>query len=263
MDLATQAAATPRGKILFADDDLQFRLGIGKCLVRAGFECDFAGSADEAIERLRTKAYEVLLSDINMPGNIGLELIENVPEIIAGLPVILLTGNPTVATATRSVRLRVTAYLTKPPDIEELFLLLDAAVAECRNLRILKDSRQRLQDWERDIERIQQLLLQTPPADRQAPMQSYLRLTLRHLAVGLIELENLLIQDGERLGTDRMVEKQDLLNAVRKTVGVLQKTKDHFKSKELGELRKELESLMAKPEKPGGQITANTKPEKN
>lgn len=117
-------------------------------------------------------------------------------------------------------------------------------MAERRNVRVLNDSRQRLQDWDREIERIQLLLQQSTASDRQATMQSYLRLTLRHLAVGLIELEHLLIQDGERLGTDQVVEKQDLLNAVRKTVGILQQTKDHFKSKELGELRKELETLI-------------------
>jgi hypothetical protein len=62
--------------------------------------------------------------------------------------------------------------------------------------------------------------------------------------VSLIELENLLIQEGEQLGTNRALEKQELLNALRKTVGVLQKTKDHFKSKELGDLRKDLQTLL-------------------
>jgi YesN/AraC family two-component response regulator len=233
-----------RGKILLADDDEQVRTGISLCLVRAGFECDQANSAAEATEQLRANEYDVLLSDINMPGNSGLELIESTPAIREGLPVILLTGSPTLETAKRSVRLRVRAYLTKPPDIDELCDLLDVAVGERRNLRVLKDSRQRLHDWDREVERIQQLLQQTAGADRQKAMQSYLRLTLRQLAVGLIELEHLLIQDGERLGTDQVVEKQDLLNAVRKTVGILQKTKDHFKSKDLGDLRKELETLL-------------------
>jgi CheY-like chemotaxis protein len=245
-NLETAALPDPalRGKILFADDDEPFRRGVGQCLIRAGFTCDFAGSADEAIERLRTGEYDVLLSDICMPGNAGLELIENLPDASAGLPVILLTGDPTVATASRSVRLRVTAYLTKPPDIEELCRLLASAVAERRSLRVLKDSRQRLHDWDREIERLQKLLQQTPAPDRQASMQSYLRLTLRHLVVSLIELENLLIQEGEQLGTNRALEKQELLNALRKTVGVLQKTKDHFKSKELGDLRKDLQTLL-------------------
>jgi DNA-binding response OmpR family regulator len=233
-----------RGSILFADDDAQVRSGVGQCLIRAGFACDFASSGAEAAEALGTKEYDVLLSDINMPGNSQLELIEKMPGVSEGLPVILLTGSPTVETASRSVRLRVMAYLTKPPDMDELCRLLDAAVAERRNLRVLKDSRQRLQDWEREIGRIQALLQQVTPANRQATMQSYVRLTLRQLVVGLMDLEHLLIHDGERLGTDTAVEKQELINAVRKTISVLGHTKDHFKSKELGELRKELENLL-------------------
>ena len=244
VDTTPPAGNPSRGKILFADDDPQVCGGLGKCLIRAGFECDFADTGAKAVELLRAREYDVLLSDINMPGNCGLELIESIPAIADGLPVILLTGNPTMETATRSVRLRVMAYLTKPPDIEELCRLVASAVAERRHFLLLKDSRRRLQDWDREIERLQKMLQQAPAADRQAPMRGYLRLTLRHLVVSLIELENLLIHEGEQLDTDRALEKQALLNALRKTVGVLQKTKDHFKSKDLGELRKELEGLL-------------------
>ena len=243
-DAATLPAPPARGCILFADDDEQVRLSLGKQLTRAGFGCDFAGTGDEAVALLAQKQYDVLLSDINMPGNFGLELVKKMPAVIEGLPVILLTGSPTVETAARSVRLRVLAYLTKPPDFAELCELLDSAVAERRSARVLNDSRQRLQGWDREIERLQRLLQQSSATDRKEAMQSYLRLTLRQLLVGLVEMEHLLIHDGERLGTDQAVEKQELLNAVRKTVGILQKTKDHFKSKELGALRKELETLI-------------------
>jgi CheY-like chemotaxis protein len=244
IDIGASPSGASLGRILFADDDEPMRSSLGKCLVRMGFECDFADSGEQAIERLRSKTYDVLLSDIQMPGNDDLELIENIAGVSEGLPVILLTGDPSVATATRSVRLRVTAYLTKPPDVEELCRLLRAAVEESRNLRVLKDNRQRIQDWDREIVRLQKLLQQSPAAGRQAAMQGYVRLTLRNLVVSLIELENLLIHDGERLGTDAAVQTLELFNALRKTVGVLQKTKDHFKSKELGELRKELENLL-------------------
>ncbi len=244
VDMSPPAGKPSRGKVLFADDDPQVRGGVGTCLVRAGFDCDFAETSDKAVELLRTREYDLLLSDINMPGNCGLELIESIPAITEGLPVILLTGNPTMETATRSVRLRVMAYLTKPPDIEELCRLVASAVQERRQFLMLKDSRRRLQDWDREIERLQKMLQQAPAADRQAPMQSYLRLTLRHLVVSLIELENLLIHEGGQLDTDRALEKQTLLNALQKTVGVLQKTRGHFKSKDLGELRKELEDLL-------------------
>ncbi|HSY17223.1 MAG TPA: response regulator [Candidatus Acidoferrales bacterium] len=241
---ATNQPDTNSGRILFADDDEQFRLGLGKRLQRAGFECDFAGSATEAVALLQSKEYDVLLSDINMPGNARLEMIENLPAIVAGLPVILITGGPTMETATRSVRLRVTAYLTKPPEFDELCQLLRVAVAECRDARIVNGSRRQLQDWDHDLAHIQKLLLQQPGPGRQVAMQSYLRLTVRNLVVGLVELEHLLIHEGGRLGTDQALEKQDLLKAVRKTIAVLEQTRAHFKSKELGELRKELEGLL-------------------
>jgi len=244
IEVAPAAEKPSRGRILFAEDDPQVSGGVGQCLIRAGFDCDIADTAAKAVELLRAGEYDVLLSDINMPGNCGLELIESIPAIAEGLPVILLTGNPTLETATRSVRLRVMAYLTKPPDIEELCRLVASAVAERRQFLMLKDSRRRLHDWDREIERLQKMLQQAPAADRQAPMQSYLRLTLRNLVVGLVELENLLVHEGGQLDTDRALEKQALLNALRKTVGVLQKTRDHFKSKDLGELRKELEGLL-------------------
>ncbi len=232
------------GKILVADDDHMFRDGLVKWLARHEIECDQAANAAEAILLLKNNDYDALLSDINMPGSSGLELVEQLPPGIEGLPVILMTGNPTVESATRSVRLRVMAYVTKPPDFGELLKLIQQALAERRDYRILNNSRQRIQDWDREIERIQKLLQQSPGAERVSTMQSYLRLSVRNLVVGLVELENLLIHEGDSLGTDRVVEKQELLNAVRKTVGVLHKTKDHFKSKELGELRKDLESLL-------------------
>ena len=241
---ATRSDNICRGRILFADDDENLRERFGKYLRKIGFECDLAASADEAIKLLQTKSYDVLLSDVNMPGNCGLELIENAPALTEGLPVILLTGNPTVETAMQSVRLRVMAYLAKPPDLNGLCRLLDTAVAEHRELAMLKDSHKRLQDWEHEVERLQRLLQASAPADRQVAMQSYVRLTLRNLVVGLIDLEHLMIQDGRRLGTDQAVERQEWRNAVRKTVDVLQKTKDHFKSKDLGDLRKELETLL-------------------
>ena len=245
MNATAPIGTVSRGRILFADDDAEIRNQLGKYLCKMGYECDFAASADEAAECLRTRSHDVLLSDVNMPGNRELELIANAPAIVAGLPVILLTGNPTVETAVRSVNLRVVAYLTKPPDFKELCGLLDAAVAGRRELSILNDSRQRLQNWEQEIGRIQRVLEHSAPTDRQAAMQSYVRLTLRNLVVGLIDLEHLLVHDGARMGTDEAVAKQELHNALRKTVGVLQKTKDHFKSKDLGELRKELETLLA------------------
>lgn len=238
------APSTPLGRVLFADDDEQFRTSLGERLKRAGFVCDFAISADEAVALLRANDYDVLLSDINMPGNVGLEMVKNLPSLVAGLPIVLLTGQPSVETAMRSVQMRVVAYLVKPPDFTELCNTLTKAVVEYRSLSILNSGRTRLQDWDREIEHLQKLLHQPATADRPSAMRHYLRLTLRNLVLGLVELESLFLRDDIGLGAGGVIERQNLLNAVRKTIGVLQRTKDHFKSKELADLRKDLENLL-------------------
>jgi hypothetical protein len=148
-----------------------------------------------------------------------------------------------VETAARSVKLKVAAYLVKPPDFGELCQVLAAAAREHRQLRLLQASRSRLQNWEQEVARLQGLWEQPAEAGRRAAMQSYLRLTLRNLVLGLVELENLLA-DESAAGGGRLLERHDLLAALRKTIGVLERTRGHFKSKELGELRKELEQLL-------------------
>lgn len=251
---AQRPPAPAVGRILFADDDEPFRISLGERLKRAGFVCDFAASAAEAVALLRTHSYDGLLSDINMPGNAGLEMIKGVPALVEGLPIVLLTGQPTVETATRSVQLRVVAYLVKPPDFAELCQTLTTAISEYRTLRILNANRRRLQDWDREIERMQLLLQQPSAPDRPVTMQSYLRLSLRNLVVGLVELEALFLRDEVGVDAAGVIERQNLLNALRKTIGVLQKTKDHFKSRELAELRKDLEQLLRDP---GGAAAAS------
>ena len=99
------------GRVLFADDDRAAREGLAEMLRRLGYTCECAATAAEALEKLRVAPCEALISDIHMPGNTALELVEAAVQAVPGLPVILLTGRPSVETAARSVRLPVTAYL--------------------------------------------------------------------------------------------------------------------------------------------------------
>jgi hypothetical protein len=96
----------------------------------------------------------------------------------------------------------------------------------------------------RKIEHRLRILRPSPLFDRQSTMMCHQRLKFRNPVVGLIDIEHLLILDGKTLERDRAVEKQEVLNAIRKTVGILQKPGEQFKNKELGDLRKELETLL-------------------
>src|SRR5262249_60695940 len=120
------------------------------------------GDATAAVGQLRQTEFDLLIADIHMPGNVGLELIQDLRQIVSGLPVILITGRPSVETAAKSVRLSVAAYLVKPPDLVEPPTVVRHTIASFRHVRSVMVSRQRLQDWSLDLERIEFLLRHTP-----------------------------------------------------------------------------------------------------
>ncbi len=107
-------------KILIADDDETFLLATTDLLRREGYECYYAPDAMTVIETLKSVKFDLLISDINMPGNNELELIKKLPEIAEGLPVMLITGGLFSDTQIQSLKPPVTACLSKPFDFEKL-----------------------------------------------------------------------------------------------------------------------------------------------
>jgi DNA-binding NtrC family response regulator len=238
-----------RGRVLVADDDGPLREGMVSMLQRLGYRCEGAASAAEATARLRAAEFDVLISDINMPGNVGLEFIGTLPEFAAGLPVILLTGRPSVDTAARSVRLPVVAYLTKPPDFDELQRLLDQAIANHRGLRAMRASRDRLRAWEGELGQIEQAMRQSPHDPAGGPLANFLQVSLRQVILMLAELDRATSSLERRSGGG--LEKVDHVAALRRTIEVLERTKQNFKSKDLADLRRQLEQLVGKDGDPG------------
>lgn len=252
------APPNSRGRVLIADDDRAAREGIQAMLRKLGYACESAANADQALEVLRAAPAEVLLSDINMPGNVNLELVEAASRLVPGLPIILLTGRPTVETAARSVRLPVSAYLTKPPDMAELARELDRAIAGFREFNLVHDGRRRLRDWENQLAQIE-TMLRRPAADGGiAALEDYVRVSLRQAILTLADLERATqALDFRAAGSLRSVEH---VAALRHTVEVLERTRQNFKSKELADLRKQLEQLLAREDHGAGANSAQVPP---
>jgi DNA-binding NtrC family response regulator len=106
--------------ILIADDEETFLYSTADLLRKEGYHCDCAPDGQTAAKMLRKDDYDLLIADIRMPGNGDLELIRDLPRIAEGLPVILVTGYPSMTTALESFHLPVVAYLTKPVEWQEL-----------------------------------------------------------------------------------------------------------------------------------------------
>jgi diguanylate cyclase (GGDEF)-like protein len=110
------------GRILVADDDWFSRQVYADCLAQGGHEVVTASDAEQALARLRAERFDLLVTDVVMPGMDGLELLERAKELMPHLDVIVLTGLDSVDAAVRAMRGGAHHYLVKPVSPEALLL---------------------------------------------------------------------------------------------------------------------------------------------
>ncbi len=234
-----------RGRLLVADDEAVVRSSLERVLCSLGFACTCVASGQEALAQLGIQEFDALISDLRMPGNDGVSMLEHVSRLADGLPIVVLTGQPSVETAARALRLPVVAYLMKPPDFEELTQILDDAILKLRTRRAVRAGQRHLRDWERELDAIVNQYRHTGPS-ADGSMSHYLQLSLRHVILVLSELEQAAsaLESAQRDGQAQQLLDREV--ALRRAVDVLRRTKQSFKSKELADLRKEVEQLLAR-----------------
>jgi excisionase family DNA binding protein len=113
----TRTAAIPaagRPRVLVVDDEAAIRDLLSKTLALAEYDVDLAPDGRTALERLRLIPYDLLITDLKMPGVDGLAVIREARRLKADIPVIIITGFSTEASAIEAVNLGVSGYLTKP-----------------------------------------------------------------------------------------------------------------------------------------------------
>jgi CheY-like chemotaxis protein len=237
-------------RILMADDEEVFLVATADLLRREGFLVDTAVDATEAAEFLCANNYDLLISDIFMPGNHELEFIRSASELNPDLQVILITAFPSVETAVKAIRLPVAAYLTKPVDLEDLLGHIRRIVASVRSHQAIARSKDRLSGWMGDLVRLQEALPHLPPMarDRDAARE-VLGLALGNIAGVLMDMKALFEITLEQHPAEKFCTIQscprlgDYHQAIVDSIQVLEKTRSAFKSQELGQLRERLEAL--------------------
>jgi diguanylate cyclase (GGDEF)-like protein len=116
-------AATNRATILLIDDDEQIRKLLIE-LLGADYECVTAGSAEEALAVLKTMSFAMVISDINMGGISGLDLVPQVHQAAPDTVVVMVSGQQSIDYAIEAMRAGAFDYMTKPLDLRHV----DAAV---------------------------------------------------------------------------------------------------------------------------------------
>jgi excisionase family DNA binding protein len=126
-------AVTPvagRPRVLVVDDEASIRDLLAKTLALAEYDVDLAPDGRIALERLRIVPYDLLITDLKMPGVDGLAVIREARRMKADIPVIIITGFSSEASAIEAVNLGVAGYLTKPFRVPRVLATAAKALGE-------------------------------------------------------------------------------------------------------------------------------------
>jgi DNA-binding NtrC family response regulator len=131
-------------RIIVVDDDLAFRVATLALLEDHGYDVTTVAEGEEAKQKLAEQQFDLLLSDLVMPGINGIELLQHVKSSQPGVPVIMVTGFASIGTAVEAMRLGALDYVTKPCDNDELLIKIQRALDERQKDRELKELREEL-----------------------------------------------------------------------------------------------------------------------
>ncbi len=119
-----------RPRVLVVDDEATIRDLLSKTLALAEYDVDMASDGRTALDRLRIVPYDLLITDLKMPGVDGLAVIREARRLKADLPVIIITGFSNEASAIEAVNLGVSGYLTKPFRVPRVLAAASKALGE-------------------------------------------------------------------------------------------------------------------------------------
>lgn len=195
-DSPSSRVERPASRVLVVDDEKSIRVTLHAILQDAGYEVEVADDADQARAMLANGVWDVVLTDIVLPGRSGVELLKSIHAAAPDVQVIMMTGEPTVETAAEAVRAGACDYLTKPVGKNAIL----RSVATAVQMKQVGDEKRRLQEENREYQRN----LETLVAER----TQALRDTNQRLESALADIQR---------GQDELI-KQERLSALGQMV---------------------------------------------
>lgn len=129
------AGAKVRDRILVVDDDPDARELIAAALIQTGYAVELAADGFEALRKLGDARPDIVLTDLQMPGMHGIDLIQQIRGLHGDLPVILATGMETHDLCTSAEMYGAVTCLVKPINLDELLWTIDCALTCHRDAR--------------------------------------------------------------------------------------------------------------------------------
>jgi len=131
-------------KLLIVDDDANTLASLARAFRMAGHDATVCDNAGRALELLKSQPFDLMMSDVVMPGKDGLALLEEVRAAGIALPVVMISGQANIEMAVRATRLGALDFLEKPISTEKLLLTVENALKLGRLERDNRDLKRRL-----------------------------------------------------------------------------------------------------------------------
>ncbi|MGA2149845.1 MAG: sigma-54 dependent transcriptional regulator [Bryobacteraceae bacterium] len=130
--------------LLIVDDDQNTLASLARAFRMAGHEATVCDNAARALELLETKRFDMMMSDVVMPGKDGLALLEELRGLGISLPVVMISGQANIEMAVRATRLGAADFLEKPLSTDKLLLTVENTLKLKRLEEENRDLRQRV-----------------------------------------------------------------------------------------------------------------------
>ena len=133
-----------KAHLLLVDDDPNTLASLSRAFRLAGHEATVCDNAARAVELLRTESFDLILSDVVMPGRSGMELLEDLKKAGVKTPIILISGQANIEMAVRATKLGALDFLEKPLSTDKLLVTVENALRLSRLEEENRELRHRL-----------------------------------------------------------------------------------------------------------------------
>jgi DNA-binding NtrC family response regulator len=231
--------------VLMVDDELVVLEAFVDILEDEGYTMFTADSGDKAVQTLRANAIDIVVTDINMPGMDGLELLSIIRETDSDIPVIMATAYSSIESTVEAMRRGASNYLIKPIKVELLRSVLAEAATKRRTLRENREFVETIKRNDAERERVLEVLGQD----------------LRQPLIDQMNWRELLMSDGERsLHTTRLESVAKVNSAANGMLAQVNDLLDEEKIKQRAETAQDPAEDVDECAVPEGQAPGETDP---
>ena len=132
-------------KLLVIDDEPAIREGVRRILEAESFQVETFSNGQAALERLRQESFDLVVTDLKMPGISGMDVLKTIKERHPDLPVIFITGYSSVDNAVEAMKRGAVDYLAKPFNREEVLKVIRTALEQRVVMRLRINQRKAIE----------------------------------------------------------------------------------------------------------------------